>query len=79
MNTLSDAVIQICWKLCKVPSGYEGMNCLDREQVRKCKEEVISSYSGFKQNFKGLGNLFKFTDEKTVTLMDIYCFEEKKL
>lgn len=80
METLSDAVIQICWKLCKIPSSnYENMKVSDKYLVKKCKEEIISSYSSFKQSFKGLGNIFKFTDEKTVSLMDIYCFDEKKV
>ncbi len=64
METLAEVVADIGAKICKL--NYRSEVSVD------CDEEVSMTYMHFKANFKGLNNIFKFTDELTVSSVDSY-------
>jgi hypothetical protein len=64
METLAEVVADIGAKICKL--NYRSEVSVD------CNEEVSKTCMDFKANFKGLNNIFKFTDELTVSSVDSY-------
>jgi hypothetical protein len=69
METLAKVLVKIAGKVCGLSSKGESSSV-------SCHEEVVKLYRKFKTNFKGMNNLFKFTDEKVVELVDAYFAEE---
>ena len=69
METLAKVLVKIAGKVCGLSSKGESSSV-------SCHEEIVKLYRKFKTNFKGMNNLFKFTDEKVVELVDAYFAEE---
>ncbi len=69
METLAEVVADIGAKICSL--NYRS------EVSVECEDEVSKTCRGFKSNFKGLNNIFKFTDEPTVTSVDSYLCRTK--
>lgn len=69
METLAKVLVKIAGKVCGLSSKGESSSM-------SCHEEIVKLYRKFKTNFKGMNNLFKFTDEKVVELVDAYFAEE---
>lgn len=64
METLAMVAANICAKIC-------GLN-YESEVSIECDVEVSNSYRNFKTIFKGMNNIFKFTEEPVVNLVDSY-------
>jgi len=64
-------MVKIATKICDLPSKNEAYSV-------SCHEDIVKSYRKFKTNFKGLNNVFKFTDESIVSLADGYFLDEAK-
>jgi hypothetical protein len=46
---------------------------IENSEVKRCKQEVVQCFKNFKNSYKGLNNLFKFADEKIISLTEEYC------
>ena len=64
METLAKVAAHICAKIC-------GLN-YESEFSIECDIEVSNTYRNFKTSFKGMNNIFKFTEESVVNLVDSY-------
>jgi len=71
METFAKIMVKIATKICDLPSKNEAYSV-------SCHEDIVKSYRKFKTNFKGLNNVFKFTDESIVSLADGYFLDEAK-
>jgi hypothetical protein len=71
METFAKVLVKIATKICDLPSKNEAYSV-------SCHEDIVKSYKRFKTSFKGLNNLFKFSDEKIINSVDSYFFDEKK-
>ena len=64
MESLAKVVANIGARICGVQ--YQGEACFE------CEDQVCVSYNSFKTNFKGLNNIFKFTDDSIVNMVEVY-------
>jgi hypothetical protein len=71
METFARILVKITAKIC-------GFNPKGETYSVSCHEEIVRLYKKFKINFKGMNNLFKFTDEKIVELVDAYFVDETR-
>ena len=71
METFARVLVKITVKIC-------GLNPKGETYSVSCHEEIVKLYKKFKTNFKGMNNLFKFTDEKMVELVDAYFVDEAR-
>ena len=64
METLAKVAANVCAKIC-------GLN-YESEVSIECDVEVSNTYRNFKTTFKGMNNIFKFTEESVVNLVDSF-------
>lgn len=71
METFAKVLNKIAVKICNLQPKNEAYSVSCHEDISKC-------FKNFKTNFKGLNNIFKFSDEKIVQLVENYFSEEPK-
>lgn len=67
METFAKVLTKIAAKICNLPNKIEAYS-----YSVSCHEDIVKSFKKFKVNFKGLNNIFKFSDEKIVQLVENY-------
>ena len=55
METFAKVLEKIATKICKLTAKNEAYSV-------SCHEDIVKSFKNFKTNFKGMNNIFKFTD-----------------
>jgi hypothetical protein len=70
-ETLARVVLRIAARIFHLAVKSES------ESVKICFDDVTSLYKNFKVTYKGLTNIFKFSDERIINLVDNYFFEEE--
>lgn len=71
METFAQVLVKIASKICDLPSKNEPYSI-------SCHEEVAKLYKKFKVSFKGINNLFKFSEEKILNEVDKYFSDDSK-
>ena len=69
METFAKVLVRITTKICDLTTKNESFSV-------SCHEDIVKLYKKFKVNFKGINNIFKFTDEKIVSSVDSYFFDD---
>lgn len=65
METFAKVLVKITSQICDLSTKKDVCSV-------SCHEDIVKLYKKFKTNFKGINNIFKFTDEKIVSLVDSY-------
>lgn len=71
METFAKVLAKIATKICGLKSKGDTYSV-------SCHEEIVKLYRKFKTNYKGINNLFKFTDDKVIEAVDAYFVEEAR-
>lgn len=71
MDTFARVLVKIASKICNLPLKNEPYSM-------SCHEDISKVYKKFKVNFKGMNNLFKFTEEKILNEVDNYFSDDSK-